>query len=497
MAMPKNGFIGFQKIQQTKYAMNEVFEEEGAIKEAFSSIGQDQVFRFWKELNLREKEYLLQSLKEISTEECETAWNDMQADQTRVTKPETPNFIEAINPICTSLKKYRERGEDLLSLGRVAAFTVAGGQGTRLGHSGPKGTYICTPLQKISLFEHFAKSLKFFSQRYGKQPWWFIMTSQENHEETLKFFSGMNFFGLERERVKFFKQGMMPVFDLQGKILLKEKHQILMSPNGHGGSFRALLDSGALKIMEAEGIDYISYFQVDNPMVYCLDPAFIGLHQYEKSEMSSKAVQKINANERVGTLLKLNNQLHVVEYSDIPTKISEERAQDGTLRFRLGSIAIHLLNRNFVQRVAEARKSKTNRLIYHGALKAVHHIDATGNQMKSSTPNALKAETFVFDALPLAENPLVLEIERSEEFAPIKNASGSDSLESSHELQLARAQKWLKPFYPQTVPQKVEISASFAPTMPHFVEKMSTNQPQTNFNSNQNILFDELGPSIR
>ena len=117
--------------------------------------------------------------------------------------------------------------------------------------------------------------------------------------------------------------------------------------------------------------------------------------------------------------------------------------------------------------------------------------------MKSSTPNALKAETFVFDALPLAENPLVLEIERSEEFAPIKNASGSDSLESSHELQLARAQKWLKPFYPQTVPQKVEISASFAPTLPHFVEKMSTNQPQTNFNSNQNILFDELGPSIR
>ena len=109
MAMPKNGFIGFQKIQQTKYAMNEVFEEEGAIKEAFSSIGQDQVFRFWKELNLREKEYLLKSLKEISTEECETAWNDMQADQTRVTKAETPNFIEAINPICPSLKKYRER----------------------------------------------------------------------------------------------------------------------------------------------------------------------------------------------------------------------------------------------------------------------------------------------------------------------------------------------------------------------------------------------------
>lgn len=477
--------------------MENFFEEEGAIQEAFRSIGQGQIFRFWKELNRKEKEQLLGSLKGTSVQECLTAWNDMQKDQARVTEPTPPNFIEAKNPLCPKLAKFRELGEELLSHGRVAAFTVAGGQGTRLGHRGPKGTYTCTPLQKISLFEHFARSLKFFSKRYGQSPWWFIMTSQENHEETIQFFTAMNFFGLERKRIKFFKQGMMPVFDLNGKILLQEKYKILMSPNGHGGSFRALLDSGALGIMEHEAIDYISYFQVDNPMVYCLDPVFIGLHEYEKSEMSSKAVQKINASERVGTFVKWNNQLHVVEYSDIPQELSEEKTPDGSLRYQLGSIAIHLLNRTFVKRVAETKKSKTNRLIYHGALKAVSYINDAGNRIKPNAPNALKAETFVFDALPLAQNPLVLEIDRREEFAPIKNATGSDSLESSQELQLARALKWVEQVYRETAPHKVEISASFAPTWPHFVEQMSGNQSKPTLPPSPNIIFDENEISVR
>ena len=222
--------------------------------------------------------------------------------------------------------------------------------------------------------------------------------------------------------------------------------------------------------MENEGIDFISYFQVDNPLVYCLDPAFIGLHQLEKSEMSSKAVEKSNADEKVGTFLKLSEKLHVVEYSDIPPYIAKEEKESGNLCYRLGSIAIHLINRTFIQKLTDEKKSKINRLKYHAALKPVDHIDDKGNYVNGKSPNALKAETFVFDALPLAQNPLVVEVNRGEEFAPVKNAHGTDSLESSHQLQVARAQKWLKEAGHKKESIKVEITPSFAPTLPHFIE---------------------------
>ena len=183
----------------------------------------------------------------------------------------------------------------------------------------------------------------------------------------------------------------MPVFDLNGKNTSQEKYQVLTSPNGHGGSFRALFDSGALKIMENEGIDFISYFQVDNPLVYCLDPAFIGLHQLEKSEMSSKAVEKSNADEKVGTFLKLSEKLHVVEYSDIPPYIAKEEKESGNLCYRLGSIAIHLINRTFIENLTDEKKSKINRLKYHAALKPVDHIDDKGNYVNGKSPNALQS----------------------------------------------------------------------------------------------------------
>tara|TARA_B100002019_G_scaffold45312_1_gene38092 strand:- start:18586 stop:19998 length:1413 start_codon:yes stop_codon:yes gene_type:complete len=470
--------------------MNKVFEKENEIIEGFHSIGQEQIFRFWKELTRCEREHLLGSISKISPSECQLAWNDMQIDQIQISNPQEPKATTATNPLCSSLLKFREQGEELLRLGKVAAFTVAGGQGTRLGHSGPKGTYPCTPISNISLFEKFAQNIRFFAKRYEQFPWWFIMTSQENHDETIDFFKKNNFYGLEKERVKFFQQGEMPVFDLNGKIILKKKYQVLTSPNGHGGSFGAISDSGALKIMENEGIEIISYFQVDNPLVYCLDPAFIGLHQMEKSEMSSKAVEKVNADEKVGTFLKLDDKLHVVEYSDIPKDMSIKQKEDGKLCYRLGSIAIHLINRTFIKSLTDEKESKNKRLKYHGAFKPVDHIDENGNHVIGKSPNALKAETFVFDALPLAQNPLVLEVNRGEEFAPIKNAQGIDSIESSQKLQVLRAKKWLKKTGYSVKSEKSEILSSFAPTWPHFMEHISNPSELTQFFSSQDIQFD-------
>jgi len=447
--------------------------DEKKIKDAFAKIEQEQIFRFWDELNQTEKTFFLQQLETVDPFECQLAWQEINFSHTKDFNPQTPKAKNAKNPLDPELSSMHEKGEEMLASGKVAAFTVAGGQGTRLGHNGPKGTYPCTPLAKHSLFQHFAESLSFFAKRYGVSPRWFIMTSLENHSQTKLFFKKHEFFGLDRNRVTFFQQGMMPAFDLDGKILLKEKNQLEMSPNGHGGSLKALTDSGSIDLMEEEGIECISYFQVDNPLVYCIDPTFLGFHHIMGSEMSSKAVQKLSSNERVGTFVQNGESLQVIEYSDIPKDISNQKKKDGTLRFGLGSIAIHLLDRNFVRRITCSEEVNGSRLKYHGAHKKVPYLNDNGLLVQPESPNAIKAETFVFDALPLARNPLLMEINREEEFAPIKNPTGEDSLVSSEKLQISRNQRWLQITGGGHEFTDVEISPLFAPTLPYFSERTS------------------------
>jgi UDP-N-acetylglucosamine/UDP-N-acetylgalactosamine diphosphorylase len=447
--------------------------DENKIKDSFASIGQEQIFRFWGELNRTERSILLNQLEKIDPLECQDAWKEINLLPPPVIKLTPPHAIRSTDPLDTGLVSMHESGEEMLAKGKVAAFTVAGGQGTRLGHNGPKGTFPCTPIKKHSLFQHFAENLSFFTKRYGKCPRWFIMTSQENHTQTRKYFEKNQFFGLDKNRVTFFQQGMMPAFSMDGKILLQEKNQLVMSPNGHGGSLKALVESGSIGLMEEEEIDCISYFQVDNPMVYCMAPTFIGLHKASGSEMSSKAVKKLSSEERVGTFVQTGESLQVMEYSDIPQKISREKQKNGSLRFGLGSIAIHMLERNFVNRVAGSEKTKSQGLKYHGAHKKVCCLDKKGSRVHPSKPNAIKAETFVFDALPLARDPLLVEINREEEFGPIKNPSGSDSRSSSEKLQISRNQRWLKVVGVPEKLNKVEISPLFAPTLPYFLEQTS------------------------
>lgn len=447
--------------------------DENKIKDSFASIGQEQIFRFWGELNRTERSILLNQLEKIDPLECQDAWKEINLLPPPVIKLTPPHAIRSTDPLDTGLVSMHESGEEMLAKGKVAAFTVAGGQGTRLGHNGPKGTFPCTPIKKHSLFQHFAENLSFFTKRYGKCPRWFIMTSQENHTQTRKYFEKNQFFGLDKNRVTFFQQGMMPAFSMDGKILLQEKNQLVMSPNGHGGSLKALVESGSIGLMEEEEIDCISYFQVDNPMVYCMDPTFIGLHKASGSEMSSKAVKKLSSEERVGTFVQTGESLQVMEYSDIPQKISREKQKNGSLRFGLGSIAIHMLERNFVNRVAGSEKTKSQGLKYHGAHKKVCCLDKEGSRVHPPQPNAIKAETFVFDALPLARDPLLVEINREEEFGPIKNPSGSDSRSSSEKLQISRNQRWLKVIGVPEKLNKVEISPLFAPTLPYFLEQTS------------------------
>jgi len=337
-------------------------------------------------------------------------------------------------------------GEELIRAGKVAAFVVAGGQGSRLGYDGPKGCFTAGAVTGKSLFQTFAENLLGVKDRYCVDVPWYVMTSPLNHEATTSFFEAHKFFGLRRDRVKFFPQGVLPSLDIKtGKVLLASKHEVATNPDGHGGSLKALVVSGAIKEMKSLGVSHISYFQVDNPNVRVLDPVFLGLHAANKessSEMSSKMVTKANAEEKVGVFCKARGKVEVIEYSDLPMELQRETLADGSLRFLAGSIAIHAIGVEFVERLVNDPKFQ---LPYHRAEKKIACVDpVTGAAITPTSNNGVKLERFVFDALAFAKDSIVYETDRVEEFAPIKNATGADSPESSKDLQTLRAARWLE-----------------------------------------------------
>lgn len=346
---------------------------------------------------------------------------------------------------------YKRIGEDMLRGGKVAAFCVAGGQGSRLGFEGPKGCYPAGAVSGKPLFQIFAEGLLAAGRKYGRPVPWYIMTSPLNHAATVDFFEKHAYFGLDRDDVMFFPQGVMPSFEMgTGRVLLASKDEPATNPDGHGGSLKALFASGAIDEMRERGVQHISYFQVDNPLVKIVDPVFLGLHAQapdSSAEMSSKMVPKAGAEEKVGVFCSWagsHGARHtgIIEYSDMPPELVKQTNPDGSLRFIAGSIAVHALSVEFLGRL----NTDTNfELPYHRAEKKVPYIDLkTGQLVSPEKPNAVKLERFVFDALPLCRSSIVYETDRVEEFAPIKNASGVDSAESCHKLQSERAARWLE-----------------------------------------------------
>jgi UDP-N-acetylglucosamine/UDP-N-acetylgalactosamine diphosphorylase len=233
----------------------------------------------------------------------------------------------------------------------------------------------------------------------------------------------------------------MAAVDFSGKILLETPGSLALSPDGHGGSLRALERSGALDLMASEGIDTLSFFQVDNPLVRCIDPAFIGWHLVRGSEMSSKTVPKAYPEEKLGHFCIRRGKLVVIEYSDLPMALQREKdPATGALRYEAGSIAIHAIDREFIRRMARGAGA----LPFHRADKKIATVDAAGNGVKPDKANGVKFEMFVFDALPSAGNPVVVETSRADDFSPVKNAEGVDSPATCRSDQLRQFARWLK-----------------------------------------------------
>lgn len=432
--------------------------------------GQEHVLRWWDDLGPTEREHLLAEIESVPWEILDGLIRShvlIRPDHA-VPRDLSPPTVYKQPPAPEGRALYDEAvrlGRDLIRTGKVAALTVAGGQGTRLGFDGPKGALVVTPVGGKTLFELFGETIKAARRRYDSPIPWYIMTSPANHEQTLEYLKSCDFFGLPETDVILFRQGMLPAFDFQGRLLLAEKHRLALTPDGHGGSLKALVASGALSDMRRRGIEIVTYFQVDNPLVKPFDPLFIGLHTKTGSEMSTKVTPKADDLERVGNVCFHDGQVVVIEYSDFPDELAHARNPDGSRTFDAGNLAIHLLSVDFVDRVV----ARSFQMPFRRADKAVACVDEVGSLTKPTAPNAVKLEAFIFDALPLAANPLLLEVDRAEEFSPVKNATGVDSLESSKRDQIARACRWLESAG-VTVPRKpdgqpdviVTISPSFA-----------------------------------
>jgi UDP-N-acetylglucosamine/UDP-N-acetylgalactosamine diphosphorylase len=437
-----------------------------------NAIGQAQVFKFWQELTPEQQADFAKQLESLDWKLID------QLVKTVVTHPEKFELKGDVQPAPyyenkpadpakqKKLKDAFARGEQLLREGKIAAFVVAGGQGTRLGWEGPKGTFPATPVKNKPLFQCFAEYLLALGNRYGKAIPFYVMTSPQNDQPTREFWEKHNYFGMDRKNVMFFPQDQMPAIGFDGKVLLESKDSLALSPNGHGGSLMALWKSGAIADMKKRGITQISYFQVDNPIVRCIDPLFIGLHDMDGAEMSSKMLPKAFPKEKLGNFCLIDGKMTVIEYSDLPDELAEQRLPNGELRFRAGSIALHALKVDFVEELNREGFG----LPFHRAEKKIPHIDfETGTPIKPEKPNAVKLETFVFDALPLTQTSIIYETDRLDEFAPIKQAEGIDSPATSEATTSQRNAQWLEAAgvkVPRkadgTVDAVIEIASSFA-----------------------------------
>jgi UDP-N-acetylglucosamine/UDP-N-acetylgalactosamine diphosphorylase len=436
-------------------------DRESRIIEQWKARGQEHLFAFWERRSEDKKKALLEDLDSLNVELYELL-------QKQLEKKLSGSGRRRVEPIAHIPEaEWREQasaersGDELLAAGKAAFLTVAGGQGSRLGFEGPKGCFPISPIREASLFQIFAEKIEAARRRYNHALYWYIMTSPLNLEETRRFFESNEYFGLPEEEVLFFTQGLFPSLTEKGKLLLAEDGGLFQNPNGHGGTIAALQDSGCIEHMGSKGVQELFYFQVDNPLVRIPDPHFLGAHRLNSSQMSTKVIEKDYPEEKLGVIGYLDGKPAVIEYSDISKKNQKARDEQGHLLYSHGSIAVHMMNVDFL-------RSHSGRLPLHLAKKKVQTWipDKSGGAAKER--KAIKFEMFIFDALADAQNALFFETMREEEFAPLKNRSGPDSIETCRRGMMNQYARWLEacgvsvPMREGRPEHRIEIVPTFA-----------------------------------
>lgn len=412
--------------------------------------GQTHLLRSWDELTPAGRAKLTKEITAIDFQQIAELFHqgasscDWAGMARRATPPPAMRLTERVTGGGRfSAADARQRAIEAMRAGKIGVLLVAGGQGSRLGFEHPKGMYPIGPLSHATLLQiHFEKTLA-AGRRYGVPVPMYMMTSPISHDEQTEFLHQQNYFGMPSDDVVVFCQGTMPAVDAAtGKLLLAAKDSLFLSPDGHGGTVAALAASGAIEHMRERGVEHLFYLQVDNPLAPICDPELIGYHLLAESDLTSVAVAKQTPQDRVGVFAMIDGQMQVIEYSDLPDDVAEARGHDSSLKFWAGSIAMHVFSVAFLERSLHLKDA----LPFHIARKKVPFIDESGQLVQPGEANALKFERFIFDLMPHARNPLVVEFAEEDVFAPLKNASGAprDTPEYVRQFIVAQHRRWLE-----------------------------------------------------
>ena len=396
-----------------------------AAKKYLEENGQEQVLRFYDELDEAGKQKLLDQIEKLDMSLIGLVEHN---DETSARGKLEPLDAVTVKEIEKNGALYKEKGLEAIRAGEVGAVLLAGGQGTRLGYDGPKGTVNIGETRQLYIFECLIKNLMKVTDEAGVTVPLYVMTSDKNNDETVKFFKEHDFFGYPESEVSFFIQDMAPSVDHNGKLLLEEKDSLSLSPNGNGGWYASMAKTGVLEDVKKRGVKWLNIFAVDNVLQQIADPLFVGAVIDKDVVCGAKVVRKNDPEERVGVLCLEDGSPSIVEYYEMTEEMRTLRDEEGELAYAFGVIL------NYLFRVDELDRIVNEKLMTHVVEKKIPYINEAGEHIKPETPNGYKFEMLILDMIHLVKNCLPYEVVREHEFAPIKNKTGIDSIESAKEL---------------------------------------------------------------
>ena len=390
--------------------------------EKLEKYGQEHVLKYYDELPDEQRNTLIEQIDRTDFTVIG------QAEETGKRGIIAPIKAMTIPEISMGRERFERIGMEAVKAGKLGAVLLAGGMGTRLGSDAPKGMYDIGISKPVYIFQRLIENLMKVVEKAGNYIQLFVMTSEKNHDATVGFFKEHDYFGYDKDYIAFFKQDMAPAADFDGKVYMEAKDSIATSPNGNGGWFLSMKKSGLLELVEKRGIEWLNVFAVDNVLQSIADPVFAGAVLEGGYSVGSKVIRKVNPQEKVGVMCTEDGRPSIVEYIELTEDMLTQRDENGEYAYNFGVIL------NYLFKVDKLVNLLERKLPYHKSAKKIPYINEAGELVKPEEPNGYKYEQFILDMIQMLDSCLPFEVVREKEFAPIKNKTGVDSVESAREL---------------------------------------------------------------